>query len=485
MNQEEHYKSPQKTAAAREARETNGAFQLDKETLHKAPSRQKRTQQEEALDEITHYFQDLQNTTLLTRPQELALTQNVERSRALLREELFQYPLAANHLTKALKEVVEERRAQESVLDDPRIMKKGGRELVFNELPERIHRIDECVEALSTTATSSLTKKSEQQLLHRMREELSEACCALLLRESFIDDLTRLTSSALVSLHQGGTKGTSAPTHALAVLPAEALARERSLMRRFDDYHQYKGELASSNLKLVVSIAKRYRGLGIEFIDLIQEGNVGLMRACEKFQSDKGFRFGTYASWWIEQSINQGLMAQRRTIRMPADRQRLIRKFIGAVDDLAKEGKPADDQAIAEQLEISRAALSTLRTHVTSPLSLDHPESQRGDTPLSDALTREGSEDVIAQLQYTELKNHITEVFENRLSHIEGEILKLRFGLESSTALTLAEIAKRFGDITGDGKQVSRERIRQIEKRALDKLKTKFPNNGLESFVED
>lgn len=480
MNQEEHYESRHKSAAARDTRSMSGEFPLDKEMLPKAPSIQNRAQHEETVDELTHYFQDLQNTTLLTRAQELALTQHVERSRALLREELFQYPLAANHLTKALNEVLAENRVLESVLDDPRVMKKGGRKALLKALPEQIQHIDECVNALSISAIPSLTKTSKQ-VLHRKREELSEACCTLLLRESFIDDVARLTSAALVSLHQEGTKGSSASIQALAVLPSEALRREQSLMSWFEDYHQHKGELASRNLKLVVSIAKRYRGLGVEFIDLIQEGNVGLMRACEKFQSEKGFRFGTYASWWIEHSINQGLMAQRRTIRMPADRQRLIRKFIGAVDDLAKDGKPADDQAIAEQLEVSRTVLSTIRTHVTSPLSLDHPASPQGDIPLSDALTGEGSDDIIAQTQYTELKNHIAELFQSRLSHVEGEILKLRFGLESSTALTLAEIAERFGEITGNGKQVSRERVRQIEKRALEKLKI----NGLESFVED
>ncbi|MGA1192664.1 MAG: sigma-70 family RNA polymerase sigma factor [Bdellovibrionota bacterium] len=485
MNQEEHHKSRQRSSATRGTRATSGAFQLEKETLPKAPSRRMRAQHEDAVDEVRHYFQDLQTTTLLTRAQEITLTQNVERSRALLREELFQYPLAANDLTKALKEVLAKSRAQESVLDDPRVTEKGGRQLLFNEVREQIQRIDTCVKAFSTTEMPSLTKASDQNVLSRKREELSEACCALMLRESFINDLTRRTATALLSLHQEGTKESSPRMYALATLPGEALARERSLIGRFEEYHQHKGELASSNLKLVVAIAKRYTGLGVDFIDLIQEGNLGLIRACEKFQSEKGVRFVTYACWWIERSINNGLMAQRRTIRIPSDRQRLIRKFISAVDDLAKGGKATDDQSIAEQLEISRTALRTLRTHVNPPRSLDYSEGHDANRPLSNVLTRKDSGDVIAELTSAELKSHIAEVLQKRLSQVEIEVLKLRFGLASSRALTHKEIAERFGDIIGDGKQVSHERVRQIEKRALEKLRTKFPHKGLESFIED
>jgi len=275
--------------------------------------------------------------------------------------------------------------------------------------------------------------------------------------------------------------GTSDPVRMylkeIGKVPLLSMDEEKEIAERINQGDpEAKKRLAEANLRLVVSIAKRYVGRGMLFLDLIQEGNLGLIKAVDKFDYTKGFKFSTYATWWIRQAITRAIADQARTIRIPVHMVETINKFIRAQRQLLQNlGREATPEEIAEYMHLSVDKVREIQKISQEPVSLETPIGEEEDSHLGDFIQDDNMPIPAEAAAFTLLREQLYGVLET-LGEREQKVLMLRFGLEDGKARTLEEVGKEFN--------VTRERIRQIEAKALRKLRHPSRSRKLKDYLE-
>ena len=300
--------------------------------------------------------------------------------------------------------------------------------------------------------------------------------------EPDVDDLKEVEELKLDEITDNSFEGISVDDpvrmylREIGKIPLLSYEKELELAKRIlNNDEEAKQELAEANLRLVVSIAKKYVGRGMLFLDLIQEGNMGLIKAVEKFDYTKGFEFSTYATWWIRQAITRAIADQARTIRIPVHMVETINRLIRTSRHLLQQlGREPTPEEIAKEMDMSVEKVMEIQKIAQDPVSLETPIGEEDDSHLGDFIQDEDSPAPHDAASYTLLREQLEEVM-NTLTPREAKVLKLRFGLEDGKARTLEEVGKEF--------DVTRERIRQIEAKALRKLRHPSRSKKLRDYM--
>ena len=300
--------------------------------------------------------------------------------------------------------------------------------------------------------------------------------------EPDIDDLKEVENLKLDEITETSYEGISVDDpvrmylREIGKIPLLSYDKELELAKRIlEGDEEAKQELAEANLRLVVSIAKKYVGRGMLFLDLIQEGNMGLIKAVEKFDYTKGFKFSTYATWWIRQAITRAIADQARTIRIPVHMVETINRLIRTSRHLLQQlGREPTPEEIAKEMDMSVEKVMEIQKIAQDPVSLETPIGEEDDSHLGDFIQDEDSPAPQDAASYTLLREQLEEVMKT-LTPREAKVLRLRFGLDDGKARTLEEVGKEF--------DVTRERMRQIEAKALRKLRHPSRSKKLRDYM--
>ena len=337
-------------------------------------------------------------------------------------------------------------------------------------------------EELRATAEATLLPKLSSRKA-KLRKQKEDANVSAFVGDSvrmYLKEIGRvplLSASQEIDLAMKIEQGVAA-TEELERANEEGIELDRRTRRRLLHEEQAgldaKDHLVEANLRLVVSIARRYIGRGMTLLDLIQEGNLGLIRAAEKFDHAKGFKFSTYATWWIRQAITRAIADQSRTIRLPVHMVESLNKLNRAQRELLHElGREPTPVELAERTDLSVERITEIRKYSVDPVSLETPIGDDGDSELGDFVEDASAVNAFDAASSNLLRTQLDTIL-SELTDREAEVIRLRFGLEDGQPRTLEEIGRKLG--------VTRERIRQIESKALAKLRMK--KNGFREYIE-
>ena len=503
--------------------EVEGAEQVQPDTKRRAATRTQATppaeqqlpahEEDQGQDLVRTYLRQMSRVPLLTREGEVAIAKRIERGELRITKAMSRSLLVSRYLPELARKVDEGERTLRDVVVLP------DSELTDRQLNNRIKRLvgdaqkvtDALKELSKRQAKAEAVRKSRRKpsvrtrwRIMRCQIEISHAVRAIKFTPVVRKELVEIIETAAKSLQRAqrrverltkqsaprrkGQRAMASPNlkearRELAELrqaieePVDELnAIQKSIRRGMLEGDHARKELTEANLRLVVSVAKKYVNRGLAFLDLIQEGNIGLMRAVDKFDYRRGFKFSTYATWWIRQAITRAIADQARTIRIPVHMIETLNKLNRAMQTLTRDlGREPTPQELAERADLPMAVVRKARKIAQTVVSLDAPigdsdESQFGDF-IEDRQAVNPAEATVA----FDLRRQTESVLET-LSPKEREVIRMRFGLNDGAEPTLAELGEKFS--------LTRERIRQIEAAALRKLRDPSLSRRLSSFVE-
>ncbi|MGH8046877.1 MAG: RNA polymerase sigma factor RpoD [Chthoniobacterales bacterium] len=451
-------------------------------------------------DPVRMYLRQMGQVPLLTREQEVEISKRIEDAELQVQDTLYGFGFVARaHLDLAQK-LVDMRERFDRVIQDKKI---ESRERYMKVLPRLCQQVRKQTELVTNTYRGMAgTKDSKGTPAQRKAFEKSLGTLRKLypkffFKQKVIEDFVALADENLRLIqnlqHEADRAKRSTKTDASKAKKNVELQLKEMQVRlwlaptdygkkhhELKDWHRKalraKTEMVEANLRLVISIAKKYTNRGLSFLDLIQEGNMGLMKAVEKFEYRRGYKFSTYATWWIRQAITRSIADQARTIRIPVHMIETINKLIRVQKQLVQEyGREPSPEEVSDEIQLPVERVRAVLKMAQQPISLQAPVGDSDDTSFGDFIEDKGAENPADQAAIVLLKDKIKDVLDT-LTERERQVLEQRFGLVDGYSRTLEEVGRQF--------KVTRERIRQIEAKALRKMRHPTRIRQLEGFLE-
>ena len=451
-------------------------------------------------DPVRMYLTQMGEIPLLTREEEINLARKIELTRLAFRRKVLENDYCARVAVEILQQV------DDGTLPFDRTMKMSSgeayeRAIVKNRMPTNVDTVnrllDRNIEIFFASKEQDDIEKIKQGIkqIHRNRRKIATLLEELSLRTSRIQPMMKKLQGIQQKMHQllplieAGPSRDYEPEDIQAMkqeleglqelvleTPKQLDKRLRAINAVYAQYEDAKRRLSGGNLRLVVSIAKKYRNRGLSFLDIIQEGNTGLMRAVDKYEYRRGYKFSTYATWWIRQAITRAIADHARTIRIPVHMIETMSKLrVISKNLLQKLGREATIEEIAEVAKMSVSETRRVLKISKHPFSLDRPIGESEDSYFGDFIEDETAESPVQSATQEMLKDRIDEVLKT-LTYREREIIKLRYGIGDGYTYTLEEVGRIF--------KVTRERVRQVEAKAIRKLQHPVRSRKLEGFMD-
>ncbi|HEY0969220.1 MAG TPA: RNA polymerase sigma factor RpoD [Opitutaceae bacterium] len=473
-----------------------------KQRQEEAEEEETRSSQHDILDDpVRMYLKQMGQVPLLTREQEVEISKRIETAELKAQEALFQAAIVGKYIaTLGAKLLNREERFDRIVIDK----KIESRDAYFKSLPKLVELTQKAEESVAGSWQEYLDARNEAErkkvlAKHRKRESVLRANFSkfyfkLKVYEEWLEQQRPILSeieslNALMdrAKHPKTKKDAAIDSKSinarfkqmeaeLRISAAELMAVVAQTNVHVREAHKAKTEMVEANLRLVISIAKKYTNRGLSFLDLIQEGNMGLMKAVEKFEYRRGYKFSTYATWWIRQAITRSIADQARTIRIPVHMIETLNKVMQVQKQLLQEfGHEPTPEEVADEMNLPVERVQQIMKMAQQPISLQSPVGDGDDTSFGDFIEDKSAENPYDMTAYSLLREKIIDVLDS-LTERERRVLSLRFGLVDGYSRTLEEVGKQF--------KVTRERIRQIEAKALRKMRHPTRIRQLHGFFD-